>query len=82
MISLEVNKKPVKQARAADGNVAVKIANDGSAVYGRHFDDKAQICSSLTRDSIDDLKTYFKDEMRKEDWVTVIKLKKVFNIVP
>ena len=55
-MSMEINKKPVKQARANDGNVAVKIANDGSAVYGRHFDDQSQITSLITRDSIDELK--------------------------
>ena len=78
---MEINKKPVKQARANDGNVAVKIANDGSAVYGRHFDDQSQITSLLTRDTIDELKQFFADEMKREDWMTVIKLKKIFNIV-
>ena len=78
---MEVNKKPVKSARASDGNVAVKISNDGSAVYGRHFDDQSQICSYLTRDSIDELKEFFKDEMTKDDWRTVIKLKKIYNIL-
>lgn len=61
--------------------MAVKITNDGSVVYGRHFDDQSQICSLLTRDSIDELKLHFKDEMKKEDWMTVVKLKKVLNIL-
>lgn len=38
--SIELNKKPVTQARAKDGSVAIKIVNDGSVTYGRHFDDK------------------------------------------
>ena len=81
VMSLEANKKPVKSARASDGNIAVKISNDGSAVYGRHFDDQAQICSLLNRDSIDELKEFFKDEMTKDDWRTVIKLKSIFKIM-
>ena len=80
-MSMEVNKKPTKSARPSDGNIAVKISNDGSAVYGRHFDDQNQICSLLTRDSIDELKEFFKDEMSKDDWRTVIKLKKLFQIL-
>ena len=78
---MEINKKAVKSARASDGSVAVKIANDGSAVYGRHFDDQSQICSLLTRDSIDELKSFFKDEMQQDDWRTVIKLKSIFKIM-
>ncbi len=78
---MEINQKPVKSARAGDGSVAVKISNDGSVVYGRHFDDQKQICSYLTRDSIDELKEHFKDEMTKDDWRTVIKLKGVLKIM-
>jgi translation initiation factor 5B len=36
--------------------------------------------SKLTRQSIDALKQYFKDDVSKEDWGLVVKLKKVFNI--
>jgi translation initiation factor 5B len=37
--SIENNKKPVKEARAKDGSVAIKIQNDGSVSYGRHFNE-------------------------------------------
>ena len=80
VISIEANKKPVPFARANTGNVAVKISNDGSVAYGRHFDDKADIVSAVTRDSIDALKTHFRDEMTDNDWRTCIKLKKLFEI--
>ena len=49
-------------------------------MYGRHFDDNSQIVSFITRDSIDALKEFFKDEMTNDDWRTVIKLKKAFEI--
>ena len=49
-------------------------------MYGRHFDDTNQIVSILTRDSIDSLKEFFKDELSKDDWKLVIQLKKMFGI--
>ena len=54
--SIEANKKSVPFARANTGSVAVKISNDGSVMYGRHFDQSSQIVSLITRDSIDALK--------------------------
>lgn len=79
--SIEFNGKSLTSATAKTGNVAVKIVNDGSIMYERHFDDSNQIVSFLTRDSIDQLKENFQDEMSKDDWRTVIKLKKVFGIM-
>ena len=49
-------------------------------MFGRHFDDTHQIASILTRDSIDALKQFFKDDLGKEDWKLVIQLKKMFQI--
>jgi hypothetical protein len=60
--------------------VAVKITGDSSITYGRHFDENDQIASIVTRDSIDALKTYFKDDLSKDDWKLVIQLKKMFGI--
>jgi translation initiation factor 5B len=78
--SIEVNKKPLKEARAKDGSIAIKIQNDGSICYGRHFNDTDQIASLITRDTIDTLKEHFRDDMMKEDWQTVLKLKKIYGI--
>ena len=80
MQSIESNKKTIPFARAANGNVAVKISNDGSVMYGRHFDHNGNIVSLVTRDSIDALKQHFRDEMTDPDWRTCIKLKKLFDI--
>lgn len=67
-------------AKPNHGGVAVKIMGDNSITYGRHFDDSNQIASTLTRDSIDALKQYFKDDLSKDDWKLVIQLKKMFSI--
>ena len=79
--SIESNKKPINQARTKDGSVAVKIVNDGSVSYGRQFDDTNQIVSNLTRESIDLLKQNYRDEMNKDDWMTVMKLKKLLGVM-
>lgn len=71
----------MQQARAATGDVAVKIVNDGSVMYGRHFDHNSQIVSNINRDSIDALKEFFRDDMTQDDWRTVLKLKKIFEII-
>jgi hypothetical protein len=54
------------------GSVAVKIGGETQVMFGRHFDDTNQMVSILTRDSIDALKTYFKDDLSKDDWKLVI----------
>lgn len=77
---MEINGKPVQQARTKDGDIAVKIEGESQVMVGRHFDDTNQIVSYLTRDSIDALKVYFKDDMNKDDWKLVIQLKKTFGI--
>ena len=62
------------------GAVAVKISGESQVMIGRHFDESNQIVSILTRDSIDSLKQYFKDDLNKDDWKLVIQLKKMFGI--
>ena len=70
--SMEANKKPLQTARAQDGSIAVKIEGDSSIMFGRHFDDTNQIASIMSRDSIDALKIYYKDDLTKDDWKLVI----------
>jgi translation initiation factor 5B len=81
--SMELNHKAVDTARAGQ-SVAMKIegtnTTEQSRLYGRHFDHTDQIVSRITRESIDALKEHFRDDMGKEDWRLVIKLKKTFGI--
>ena len=58
----------------------MKITGDTQITYGRHFDYTNQIASIISRDSIDALKTYFKDDLGTDDWKLVIQLKKMFGI--
>lgn len=43
--------------------MTLKLVGDSHIQYGRHFDDSDQIVSMISRDSIDSLKNFFRDEM-------------------
>jgi translation initiation factor IF-2 len=80
--TIENNHKSVEKASRKQ-SVALKILamnNQTHIMYGRHFDHTNQIISRISRDSIDCLKEVFKDEMSKEDWKCVMKLKKVLSV--
>eukprot|EP01029_Cantina_marsupialis_P024331 TRINITY_DN621_c0_g1_i1.p1 TRINITY_DN621_c0_g1~~TRINITY_DN621_c0_g1_i1.p1 ORF type:complete len:929 (+),score=425.34 TRINITY_DN621_c0_g1_i1:86-2872(+) len=81
--SMELNHKEVKMAHVGE-EVCVKIEpNDeqSSIMFGRQFDEKNTIVSRLSRGSIDSLKEFYADEMGKEDWMSVVKLKRMLNIM-
>ena len=65
-------------------SVCIKITpnqQQSHVQFGRHFDATNTLASKLTRESIDLLKENFKDDLEKEDWKLVIKLKKAFEII-
>ncbi|KAJ2918206.1 hypothetical protein MD484_g2161, partial [Candolleomyces efflorescens] len=78
--SLEINHKTqevVKKSQAG-GGVAVKIEHavyQSAKMFGRHFDDKDEILSHISRQSIDVLKTNFRHEASNEDWLLIKALK-------
>jgi len=78
--SIESNHKPVMQARKETGSVAIRIKGDSTILADRHFTLEDKFVSAITRDSIDVLKEFFRDEVRKEDWLLVKKLKAFFDI--
>ncbi|ETW09615.1 translation initiation factor aIF-2 [Aphanomyces invadans] len=78
--SIERDNKTVETAKKGS-NVAVKIESDSNVTYGRQFDHTHKLYSHLSRASIDALKENFKDDLGKDDWRLVIKLKPVFGII-
>ena len=78
--SIEKDHKEVEIAKRGQ-SVACKIQNESNVAYGRHFDHQHKLYSHLSRESIDALKANFKDDLTKEDWLCVIRLKKVFDII-
>ncbi|KAG8972858.1 hypothetical protein FRC05_009497 [Tulasnella sp. 425] len=83
--SLEINHKSmeiVKKSQAGAG-VAVKIEHavyESAKMFGRHFDDKDEIISQVTRQSIDVLKESFRADVAQEEWVLIKQLKPKLGI--
>lgn len=80
--SIEKDHKDCKVARKGE-SVCIKIDQNTSqnqTAYGRHFDHTSKLYSKISRESIDTLKEHFKDEMKKEDWETIIGMKTLFKI--
>lgn len=82
--SIELDKKPVDEAKKGQ-EVAIRITptsfTQNQFTVGRHFDETDELASKLTRESIDLLKEFHKDEMTKPDWMLVIALKKQYEII-
>jgi len=78
--SLEINHKAmeiVKKSQAGAG-VAVKIEHavyESAKMYGRHFDDKDEVVSQITRQSIDVMKESFRMDVTPEEWALMKQLK-------
>ncbi|KAJ6612153.1 hypothetical protein B0H10DRAFT_2223421 [Mycena sp. CBHHK59/15] len=83
--SLEINHKSqemVKKSQAGAG-VAVKIEHavyQSAKMFGRHFDDKDELLSHITRQSVDVLKNSFRADVTPEEWLLIKHLKPRFNI--
>ncbi|WWD10373.1 hypothetical protein V865_008508 [Kwoniella europaea PYCC6329] len=78
--SLEINHKPftiVKKSQVGAG-VAVKIERapyQTARMFNRHFDENDEVVSLITRQSIDTLKTTFRDQVEMSDWAIIKKMK-------
>ena len=81
VVSIQNNHKEATTAKKGM-NVAVKISNEANPTltYGRQFDHTHSLYSKLSRASIDALKEFFKDEVSKEDWLLVVRMKPAFGL--
>lgn len=78
---IQANHKALKEATRKSGSVAIRVkAADSSILHGRHFELTDELVSILSRESIDALKLYFRDDMGKDDWDLVRTLKPIFGI--
>lgn len=82
VVSLEVNMKSVVTCSAGE-TVCVKIQSPKTAhvTYGRHLTWTDQLVSKMSRKSIDILKSDFRNDLGKLEWMLVVKLKKMFAII-
>jgi len=80
VIGIEVNRKPVEQAKAGQ-TASVKIDAVNGVLFGRQFDHTYPLYSRVTRKSIDALKEFFKEDLSKEDLTLLVRLKKQFGVI-
>lgn len=79
---IENNHKAVTEARKGT-SVAVKIEVEQGEIqkaFGRHFDHGDELVSRITRESLDEIKINFRDQLTKEDIQLLAKLKTLFQI--
>ncbi|OWF43780.1 eukaryotic translation initiation factor 5B-like [Mizuhopecten yessoensis] len=81
--SVEANHKHVDIARKGM-EVCIKVEplpGDTPKMFGRHFDETDMLTSKISRNSIDAVKNYFREDMLKQDWQLMLELKKKFEIL-
>lgn len=81
--SIEVNHRHMEQVKRGGPSVAIKIEHasyEPARLFGRHFTESDLLYSKISRQSIDVMKENFRNDLAKEDWALVVKLKKLLNI--
>jgi translation initiation factor 5B len=83
--SIEQNHKTMEMVKkgGAGAGVAIKIEcaqYETPKTFGRHFDEKDDLYAKVSRQSIDILKENFRNDLSKEEWGLVVKLKKVLGV--
>ncbi|KAL2200393.1 hypothetical protein P885DRAFT_57273 [Corynascus similis CBS 632.67] len=80
--SIEREHKQVPICKKGQPSVAVKIETGGhQPAYGRQLEDKDMLYSQISRPSIDTLKQFYRNDVTKEEWELIIKLKSTFDVV-
>ncbi|VFQ94279.1 unnamed protein product [Cuscuta campestris] len=81
--SIENNHKPVSSAKKGE-RVCIKIVGSNSEeqqkMFGRHFGEKDELVSKISRRSIDIVKEHFRKDLSDEEWDLLRKLKSIFKI--
>ena len=83
VVGIELNHKPVEEVRRGGPSVAIKIESpsyEAVRMYGRHFVETDMLYSRVTRSSIDVLKESFRDQVGKDEWALIVRLKKIMSI--
>lgn len=81
VISIENDHKSVQFAKKST-SVCIKVENEENPTiyYGRHFTHEYNLFSKISRESLDVIKQYFKDDISKDDIKLLAKMKKIFEI--
>jgi len=84
--SMEQNHKQVETVKkgASGGGIAIKVecaVYENAKTFGRHFNEQSELYSQISRESINILKESFRNDLTKEEWALVVKLKGRLDIV-
>ncbi|OAL36797.1 hypothetical protein AYO20_03852 [Fonsecaea nubica] len=78
--SIEREHKAIPICKKGQPSVAVKIEGPNQPMYGRQLEDKDTLYSLISRRSIDTLKEFYRDEVTRDEWALLKKLKPIFDI--
>ncbi|KAF2837149.1 hypothetical protein M501DRAFT_986489 [Patellaria atrata CBS 101060] len=78
--SIERDHKQIDICKKGQPSVAVKIEGPNQPLYGRHLEEKDTLYSLISRQSIDTLKDFYRDEVSRDEWALIKKLKPEFDI--
>jgi translation initiation factor 5B len=80
--SIEINYKQMDVAeKGQEAYVKIEPVPGASPImFGRQFKATCILVSKISRQSIDALKDWFRNEMQKRDWQLIVELRKAFEI--
>ena len=78
--SIERDHKQIPICKKGQPSVAVKIEGPNQPMYGRHLEEKDILYSLISRQSIDTLKEFYRQDVSQEEWQLIVKLKGLFDI--
>ncbi|KAK5273858.1 eukaryotic translation initiation factor 5B [Exophiala xenobiotica] len=78
--TIEREHKAIPLCKKGQPAVAIKIEGPNQPLYGRQLDEKDTLYSMISRRSIDTLKEFYRDEVTKEEWSLIKKMKPLFDI--
>ncbi len=81
VVGIQNDKKDVQIGKKAQ-SVCIKVENEENPtiLYGRHFDSSSELYSKISRESIDLIKIYFREDVSKDDVKLLSRIKKILNI--
>ena len=79
--SIRLNDKDVDSAPiGAEVSVCLKSPGDWNPVAGKDFKGGDELVTRMNREIIDLLKAHFRDELKKEDWLLIVRIKSILHI--
>ncbi|KAG8626842.1 hypothetical protein KVT40_005787 [Elsinoe batatas] len=78
--SIEREHKAIPICKRGQPSVAIKIEGPNQPMYGRQLEEKEILYSHISRASIDCLKEFYRDEVTKDEWNLLVKLKPLMDV--